>query len=172
MNFQTSALPVQDWSHCHTYRASGVLPNIQVLEISFMYFSDCRPCVRPAGLAADVLCVECTAGVGRAFTRVAGWQRYRVIAEGRSARSHGNMASAYRGWLTVAGGVLIHLTLGTLYTFGEWKNCLHCFAINLRALFNEFVGEVFVFRSWSGRMLQPSTVTTNLYYTRPSVAAL
>ncbi|XP_025078696.1 LOW QUALITY PROTEIN: uncharacterized protein LOC112554856 [Pomacea canaliculata] len=29
------------------------------------------------------------------------------------------MASAYRGWLTVAGGVLIHLTLGTLYTFGN-----------------------------------------------------
>ncbi len=25
----------------------------------------------------------------------------------------------YRGWMAIAGGVIVHLTIGTLYTFGK-----------------------------------------------------
>ena len=36
-----------------------------------------------------------------------------------AARRH----RSWRAWMTVAGGFLVHLSLGTIYTFGKFESC-------------------------------------------------
>ena len=35
-----------------------------------------------------------------------------------------NINHDVRGWLAVLGGFLVHITLGTVYSFGKWKMIL------------------------------------------------